>query len=226
MSNPITLKIRTKKLGILTKDARLAAGKSMNDCAKVLGISSRQIGSFERGEKSPSLPELEALAFYLDVPISHFYKQGSLLSNREERVSTTNLTRLISLREKIVGARLKQARLDRDMNINDLAEVVGITRNRLKSYESGNASIPLPELEGMAAELDVPIEKFFDSEGVIGKWSAQKQSIQDFLDLPIELQNFVTKPINLPYLEIAQKLSGMSVDKLRALGEGLLDITL
>ena len=34
------------------------------------------------------------------------------------------------------------------------------------------------------------------------------------------------KPVNLPYLEIAQRLSGLSVEKLRAMAEGLLDITL
>jgi len=226
MVNPITLKIRTKKLGVLIKDARLAAGKSMKDCAKVLGVSSRQISSFECGEKAPSLPELEVLAFYFDVPIDHFYTQGSLLYNREERVATTNLIRLISIRGKIVGARLKQARVDGDMGIKELAESVGISNDRLRSYENGKVSIPLPELEGMAGHLDVPVEKFFDKEGIIGKWSEQKIAVQGFLDLPKELQEFVTRPVNMPYLEIAQKLSGMSVERLRTLAEGLLEITL
>jgi len=37
---------------------------------------------------------------------------------------------------------------------------------------------------------------------------------------------FVLKPINLPYLELAKRLSEMSVDKLRDVAEGLLEITL
>jgi hypothetical protein len=54
---------------------------------------------------------------------------------------------------------------------------------------------------------------------------AQQKAIQDFLQLPPELQNFVCKPVNRPYLELAMKLSGMSTDKLRSVAEDILDIT-
>ena len=226
MVNPITLKIRTKKLGVLIKDARLASGKSMKDCADVIGVSARQITIFERGDKSPSLPELEILAFYLEVPLMQFWSQDILMINREERVATSNLKRLVSLREKIVGAKLKQARTAVDMGLKELADSVGITSHRLKSYESGDNPIPLVVLEGMAAHLNLPIEHFFDKEGVVGKWASEQRAIQNFLELPPEMQSFVTKPVNLPYLEIGKKLSGMSVEKLRILAEGLLDITL
>ena len=50
--------------------------------------------------------------------------------------------------------------------------------------------------------------------------------MQQFLDLPKELQAFVCQPVNRPYLELAMKLSSMSTDKLRSVAEGLLDITL
>jgi hypothetical protein len=54
----------------------------------------------------------------------------------------------------------------------------------------------------------------------------QKKAVQDFLLLPPDLQNFVSKPVNRPYLELAMKLSGMSTDKLRSVAEDILDITL
>ena len=41
-----------------------------------------------------------------------------------------------------------------------------------------------------------------------------------------ELQNFVCQAVNLPYLELAMKLSDMSKERLRSVAEGLLDITL
>jgi transcriptional regulator with XRE-family HTH domain len=226
MVNPITLKIRTKKLGVLLKDARMAAGKNLKDCANVIGVSPRQISSFERGEKAPSLPELEVLEFYLNAPLDHFFNQDSLLINREERVAASNLKSLVSLREKIVGARLKQARQQAEMSLKELSSVVGVTTHRLKSYENGTIPIPLPELEVMGNHLEITVERFFDREGIVGKWAAQQRSIKAFLDLPDEMQQFVTKPVNAPYLEIAHKLSGMSVEKLRTLAEGLLDITL
>jgi hypothetical protein len=46
-----------------------------------------------------------------------------------------------------------------------------------------------------------------------------------FLDLPAPLQDFVCKPVNRPYVELALKLSELSVERLRAIAEGLLEIT-
>ena len=54
----------------------------------------------------------------------------------------------------------------------------------------------------------------------------QKKAVEDFSKLPLDMQQFVSKPANLPYLELAQRLSEMSVERLRAVAEGLLEITL
>jgi hypothetical protein len=40
------------------------------------------------------------------------------------------------------------------------------------------------------------------------------------------LLEFVSKPVNRPYLELAQRLSKTNVENLRAVAEGLLEITL
>jgi transcriptional regulator with XRE-family HTH domain len=226
MVRPITLKIRAKKLGVLLRDARLSTGKSMKECAEILGISSAKIGTFERGDKSPSLPELEILAFFLDIPLEHFWSQASRFTNQEERFGSTNLARLIPLRQRILGARLRKARTEDQITQKALAQSVGITPARLKSYETGEQPIPLPELEGIAAELDLPIEHFLDKDGKVGQWAAEQRAIQQFLSLPKELQEFITKPVNTPYLDVAQRMSGLSVEQLRAIAEGLLDITL
>jgi len=148
------------------------------------------------------------------------------MDDSEDRVESTNLERMISLRRRIVGTLLRKARLDSQMTMKDLAEAVGITPKRLKSYEMGDQPTPLPELEGMATQLDLPIDYFRDKDGPVGQWDLQQQAVQRFLDLPPELQEFVSKPVNVPYIELAQRLSGMSVDQLRAVAEGLLEITL
>jgi transcriptional regulator with XRE-family HTH domain len=226
MVNPITRKIRAKKLGALIKDARLSTGKNITTCADAIRVSSGRMSAFEQGEKSPSLPELEALAFFLGIPLEHFWGQESRAADLEERVETSRLERLIPIRQKIVGILLKKARTEADLSIKALADCAGVSTGRLKSYETGENPIPLPELEGMASLLNLTIEHFGDKEGVVGKWALEQRIIAQFLELPPDLQDFVTKPINRPYLEIAQRLSGMSVDKLRAVAEGLLDITL
>ena len=53
----------------------------------------------------------------------------------------------------------------------------------------------------------------------------ERGSNPDFLELPLELRQFVARPVNRPYLELAMKLSDMSKDKLRSVAEDLLDIT-
>ncbi len=226
MVNPITLKIRTKKLSALLKDARIAAGRSIKECAAILGLSSSKYGAYEKGDKAPSLPELEVLAFYLDTPLAHFWSQDSRSAGKQEMLETTNLYRKIPLRQRIVGAYLRKYRLEKAVTQKDLSESIGITPQRLKSYEEGSQPIPLPELEGLVTTLDVPLELFFAKDGTVGKWADEQRHIQQFLELSPEMQKFVTTPVNAPYLEIAMRMSGLSVDALRGLAEGLLDITL
>jgi len=74
--------------------------------------------------------------------------------------------------------------------------------------------------------LNMSIDDFRDQNGPIRDWLDQQKMIDDFQKLPPELQTFIVKPINTPYLELAQKLSGMPVDKLRDFAEALLEITL
>jgi transcriptional regulator with XRE-family HTH domain len=226
MVNPISIKIREKKLGVLIKDARLAAGLNMKDCAKAIGVTSERFKAFENGEKSPSLPEIETLAFFLDVPTQHFWGHESLSDKDEEYFVSSKMAQFIVLRTKIVGALVSRTRVDAELSLKELAGSIGITPRKLKSYETGENSIPLPELEVIATHMGLPIEHFQDKGGIVGRWAHQKKSFQEFLDLPRDIQNFVTKPINLPYLEIANKLSDLSTEKLRDVAESILEITL
>jgi hypothetical protein len=65
-----------------------------------------------------------------------------------------------------------------------------------------------------------------DLEGPVGEWREQRLAFEAFLELPVELREFLGEPMNRPYLDLARNLSAVSIDRLRALGQGLLDITL
>ena len=96
----------------------------------------------------------------------------------------------------------------------------------MKRFEAGETPIPLPELELLSNSLKIPLSEFFEQDSAIGRWIDAQDNIHQFLSLPLELQQFVTKPTNQPYLEVAMKLSELSADQLRTIAESLLEITI
>ncbi len=218
------ISIRAKTLGALILDARLAARMSIRECAEALGISDGTFRAYERGTKSPSLPELEVLSYFLDIPISHFWGTETL-SDNAPATAPLDLPRLIGLRQRMIGALLRQERTTASISMKSLAQQSGISTRRIKEYEMGERQIPLPELEALVTAVGGRIETFLDQSGPIGQWILQQKTIADFLELPLELQEFVCQPVNRPYLELALTLSELSASKLRSVAEGILDIT-
>ena len=217
--------LRSKKLGVLLRDARLAAGKSKKECGQAIGVSSATFGSYETGVKSPSLPEIEILAFFLDIPIEHFWGD-EIKSDDPHPTQNLHVENLLSLRKRIIGALLRQARSDADISRKALSQQTGITSGKIKKYEHGDSAIPLPDLEALGASLKFSIQDFSNNQGPVNDWLTEQRAIQGFLELPNALKDFVGKPVNQPYIELAQRLSETSVDKLRSVAEGLLEITL
>jgi transcriptional regulator with XRE-family HTH domain len=222
--NPLINTIRTKKMGVLMRDARLYSGKSIPECAQALGIDPETYRAYELGETSPSLPEIELLAVFLDVPLDHFW--GSLILSKEDHQWKYKPEQLLQLRQKMIGALIRQARMKASLSLDELAGKMDMPSSGLLSYELGETPIPVTVLEMILEALGRPLKEFQDRYGPVGAWSAQQQAVKGFLDLPSDLQAFVSKPINRPYLELAQRLSEMSVEKLRGVAEGLLEITL
>ena len=179
---------------------------------------------YEEGVRSPSLPELEALVFYLDLPLDHFWSR-EIKSTAASPIKNIDLPKLLAIRQRKIGALLRQERMNASISIRNLAGTTGIASSRIKAYELGENPIPLPELEVLVTTLGGRIESFFDRSGPIGHWMESEETVQEFLELPLELRQFVAVPVNRPYLELAMKLSSMSRDKLRAVAEDLLDIT-
>ena len=224
MDTKSQITIRTKKLGVLIRDARLAARRSVQECAEAIGVRKSIFRAYEEGLRSPSLPELEILVYYLDLPIEHFWNSQS----RSESISRSekiDLSKLLLVRQRKIGALLRQERMKSSISIRTLANETGIASSRIKAFELGERAIPLPELELLIRTLGGRIETFFDRHGPVGQWMISEEAVQHFLEMPMELREFVAMPVNRPYLQLAMKLSNMSRDKLRSVAEDLLDIT-
>jgi len=225
MEPKLAITLRAKKLGILIRDARLEAGKSLKECGEAIGVTGGKISSFEKGTKSPSLPEMELLSYYLNVPISRFWKD-EIKSADPTIIDNIHIEHALILRDRYVGKILEETRDEGNLSYKDIREKTGITPVKMKKYEQGESSIPLPELEILCSSLDLNITDFIDPDSKIGSWIIAQDNIEDFLQLPLILQDFVSKPVNRPYLEIAQRLSKLSAEELRAIAEGLLEITI
>ena len=219
-----SIEIRTRKLGLLIADSRQAAGKTIEQCAQAMAVSPEIYRGFETGETSPSLPQLESLAYFLDVPLEHFWG-NSTLNTRIGAEQLNNLESLLRLRQRVIGTMVRMARTRANLGIAELAEKTAIPADQLDRFERGEVPIPLPELEALSNVLGMRVEEFFDKRGPVGAWRAQQQNITRFIELPPEIQAFVSSPVNVPYLELAMRLSELNVEKLRAVAENLLEIT-
>ncbi|MGB9871115.1 MAG: helix-turn-helix domain-containing protein [Anaerolineae bacterium] len=214
--------LRNRMIGLLLRDARLRAGRTKQECANWLGVPVSTLTAYEEGRKPVSLPELEALAFFLDVPVQHFWDPDAQLLIEE---STPPVQEILAIRHRMIGALLQQARREAGKSRKDLAQSLGCSVRRIAAYEQGEQPVPMAELEILANALNRPIEYFLDSSGLIGKWEAEQQAFRVFRQLPPEIQEFVSRPINRSYLEVAMKLAEMPASALRQIAEGLLEIT-
>jgi transcriptional regulator with XRE-family HTH domain len=222
--NPILKIIRAKKLGILIRDARVKTGRSLDECATAMDISVEELTAIEFGERPPTLPELEILAYYLEVPLDHFW--GNEVLKTDETEKNINIGEIKQLRQNEIGALIRKARIEAVLSEEELADIAGISVTNLQAYEQGDVPIAIPELETIIQILNNSMKNFEDQDSPVGGWFIEQRNTHEFLNLPKELQEFIGRPVNRPYLELAIKLSELKVERLRALAEGLLEITL
>lgn len=213
--------MRARILGVLIQDARRHAARSVDQCARAVNLTPEQFQEAEEGQRVLSLPELEVLAIYLGVPMAHFWGTETLDETPEPDYGD-----VLALRHKIVGGLLKQARLDAAKNQEDVAGQVGVDEQTIGAYERGEQEIPFLHLEEMARYLDVSVDYFLDDErGPLGRHEAEHEMNRHFQALPPEIKRFVSRPVNIGYLETAMRLSEMDVEKLRSIAAGILEIT-
>ena len=213
---------RVEILAGLIQGARIHARRSPDECAEALSISSDDFSKIEVGERDISLPELEVLAMFLRVPMAYFWESLTL-----EEVRETDYELYQSLRQRIIGALLRQARIQADRSPEELASTMNTDVEQINAYETGAVAIPYLQLEKLASDLNVSIQYFANEEhGPLAKYETEQHLQKLFDNLPPEVKVFVTEPINLSYLETAIRLSEMDVKKLRSIAEGILDITL
>ncbi len=206
--------IRRKIMGVALRQARLAQGRSLEDCAGVIQASAEEVAQIERGARDLTLPELEVLAAYLQVPVSAVIS-GQLPTGDAAKVLSPQVR---ALRRKIIGALLRKAREAAGKDAAEVAAALGVAPETVQQYERGQLDIPAAQLVVASDILQTPLESFLQSP------PSTSLSPSADADLPEEMRTFIASPQSRPYLQLAMALSHLSPQALRALGEALLGL--
>jgi transcriptional regulator with XRE-family HTH domain len=153
------------------------------------------------------------------------FRAKSSLNESARDAKLPNAEIFLPLRHRIIGARLRQARQEARRTQQDLADILESSSSRISDYEYGRIPVPFSELEVISSALNVSLDLFFDKESDVGEWHKLQEQFERFKAMPAELRDFVLLPINESYLELAMRLSQMPAGALRAIAEGLLEIT-
>ncbi|MBN1994129.1 MAG: transcriptional regulator [Anaerolineae bacterium] len=216
--------LRRKMLGVKIRNARVRSGLNLKEVGEALGVSAGLISDIEFGRRDVSLPQLEVMAYLFNVPVIYFWSDEPI----EEANREFPTLEAIALRQRIIGVLLRQARTEAGRSQEDLAKVLDVPASRISSYEFGKTEIPLPELEKLAAYLNVSLSYFMDqgfSPQETGGGAVTLHEIAQFSQLPKEVREFLLNPANLLYINISMRLSNVSTETLRNLAEGLLEVT-
>jgi len=213
---PETSVIRRKIMGVALRQARLAQGRSLEDCAGVIHASVEEVAQIERGARDLTLPELETLAAYLQVPVSAVVS-GQLPAGDVAAKALSPQARV--LQRKIIGALLRKAREAAGKDAAELAAALGVATETAQQYERGQLDIPVTQLVAASELLQAPLESFLQSAPAA---SPAPEPSAPGIELPEDVRAFVASPYSQPYLQLAMALSRLSPQALRALGEALL----
>jgi transcriptional regulator with XRE-family HTH domain len=215
--------IRARMIGVLIRDARVDAGRSLDDCAQALGIAAAQVEAWEFGDATPTLPQLEILAAYLDVPVSHFWGSNTL---ERERTGHGAQSDYLALRDRMIGLMLRQAREEQGLTVEALSVSSGLSAERISRYELGDLPLPMHELTVLANSVRKNLSYFLESSSYIGEELSMREEWKRFSRMPEALRQFAANPLNAGFLEIAMVLSELPADRLRRIGESMLNITM
>jgi transcriptional regulator with XRE-family HTH domain len=70
------INIRHRMIGVQLRQARMEAGFTHEECANALGSTPERIKTFESGREPVPLPELEALAGFLGLPLESLVSES------------------------------------------------------------------------------------------------------------------------------------------------------
>jgi transcriptional regulator with XRE-family HTH domain len=216
--------IRARMLGVLIQDARHASGFSIEQLAQFLKLDPATVQGWEYGDNVPSLPQIELMAYILQVPVSHFWGTETFEKRREEHLIDAEEYALV--RDRMVGVLLNSARQAKGITIEALAASLSLHPDDISRYESGELAIPMNVLTSISSAVGVSMSYFLEDNGRVGQFLEIQEMGELFTRMPDDIRQFLAVPSHEAYIRVAMALAKMPTESLRGLAEGLIDITM
>jgi len=129
------MNLRQRIIGVLLRQARMEAGRSQDDLAKLLNVPTSRISSYEFGKTEIPLPELEQLVNYLNVSLSYFMDQGLAPQEVSGRAATVDeIAQFSQLPENVREFLLNPANL---LYVNIAMRLSGLSAETLRNLAQG-----------------------------------------------------------------------------------------
>ncbi len=223
--NSQLLSIKAKKFGVRLAAFRQKKGLTTEIMSQWTGISSEKLQGIEQGEFTATLPEIELIALKMGFPPETIIA-GEIQPPTAAAATEDTVQQYVDLRNRMIALILRKTRLEQGLSFESVASKCSLETNEVEQYESGSKSIPLPVLESLCAAYQIPVFSLISQKNaIVSSPTADTSRFQSNHDLPEDISDFVNNPANLPYLELARKLSELDAVKLRSIAEGLLEIT-
>lgn len=211
---------KTPHVSRLISKARQASRKTTRECAAALGIPLKRFTRLESGQEIPSLPEVEMLAYYFELP-THAFLSEEEQEFADTKASPEQIAQLILLRQRILSATLQLARANKKFSLKQLSSQTGIPAARIKRYELTAKPIPLNELQALCTALDIQLDKLMDQSSFAAEVQKSRQAKEHYQALPQEIKDFISDAANLPFLKLAMRLQQTGVENIESLAQGL-----
>jgi len=200
------------------KKARESRARLVKDCAAMLGVSSARYQHYESGKTVPALPELEALSYYLQVPLSALLSETSTFGTPLEQSS---VKQYLEIRNKIIAAQLKLKREELEYTDLEVAKKSGINISRFRKFESGVTTLTHNELEQLVEALGLSLKDVEDKSSAIGLWQETQDQLQTLVSLQPEVRNVLAQPDIKEKLELIKKLDKLTKEELEEIRDAL-----
>jgi transcriptional regulator with XRE-family HTH domain len=209
--------LQRKIIGVLIRAAREKSRRTIKEAAQRLGVTPARFRQYEWGSREISLPELEQLALFFQMPLSFFMNAESSVEIPEPRAPSQEEMRA---RRAALGVKLKQARLAAGKSKEECAQIIDRTPATIGRYERGTSDVPITELERLAEFLQVNLYYFVQDK--LNEDASGLLDLEKLSRLPKEVRAFVLDPDHMPYVRMAMKFSDLPTNRLKELGEILL----